>query len=46
MGTRLNIVITIILTALVAGVVVYMLHGLGQILMVQDKKDEETDDDV
>jgi uncharacterized integral membrane protein len=39
------ILITLFFSFLIAGVVVYMLHGIGRIIMYQDKKDEDEYDD-
>ena len=39
------ILITAFFSILIAGVVVYLLHGIGRILMYQDKKEEDEYDD-
>jgi len=38
------ILITAIFTALITGTVIWMLHGIGRILMIQDKKDSYEED--
>jgi uncharacterized integral membrane protein len=42
------ILITAIFTLMITGTVIWMLHGIGRILMLQDKKDsnEVEDDDL
>jgi hypothetical protein len=39
------LLITVFFAILIAGVVVYLFHGIGQILMYQDQKNEDDFDD-
>lgn len=39
------LLITVFFTILIAGVVVYLFHGIGRILMYQDQKNEDDFDD-
>jgi hypothetical protein len=39
------ILITLFFSLLIAGVVVYLFHGIGRILMYQDQKDEDENDE-
>jgi hypothetical protein len=40
------IVVTVFFTLLICVTVIWMLHGVGQILMYQDQKDLDEDDDI
>jgi uncharacterized integral membrane protein len=39
------IVVTVIFTALICGTVIWMLHGIGRILMYEDQKNAIKDED-